>query len=122
MRTTSQKNGEPLFSSHMLDLSEEPIEENLDIKKQVIPEENNVKDEAYNLLLSEISNIKTLIMNLQSAYVVQNKKMEEYCKCKENKLNEQDKDFLEQRSGAARRPGAESLVSLLWTPSVWIWR
>ena len=53
------------------------IEENFDIKKQVIPEENNVKDEAYNLLLSEISNIDTLIMNLPSAYVVQNKKMEE---------------------------------------------
>merc|ERR1711988_81033 len=26
-----QKNGEPLFSSHMLDLSEEPLEENIDI-------------------------------------------------------------------------------------------
>ncbi len=26
-----EKNGEPLFSSHMLDLSEEPLEENLDI-------------------------------------------------------------------------------------------
>ena len=26
-----KKNGEPLFSSHMLDLSEEPLEENIDI-------------------------------------------------------------------------------------------
>mgnify|MGYP001245556399 CR=1 FL=1 len=72
------------------------IEENFDIKKQVIPEENNVKDEAYNLLLSEISNIKTLIMNLQSAYVVQNKKMEEYCKCQENKLNQQETDLISE--------------------------
>ena len=72
------------------------IHRNLDIKKQVIPEENNVKDEAYNLLLSEISNIKTLIMNLQSAYVVQNKKMEEYCKCQENKLNQQETDLISE--------------------------
>ena len=30
------KNGEPLFSSHMLDLSEEPIHENLDICKKYL--------------------------------------------------------------------------------------
>ena len=29
-----KKNGEPLFSSHMLDLSEEPIHENLEICKK----------------------------------------------------------------------------------------
>ena len=86
------------FSILLKDLNNrvKKIEENLDIKKQVIPEENNVKDETYNLLLSEISNIKTLIMNLQSAYVVQNKKMEEYCQCQENKLNEQDEDLVKE--------------------------
>merc|ERR1712038_891985 len=31
-----EKNGEPLFSSHMLDLSEEPIEENLEICKKYL--------------------------------------------------------------------------------------
>jgi fructose-bisphosphate aldolase, class II len=30
------KNGEPLFSSHMLDLSEQPIEENLEISKRYL--------------------------------------------------------------------------------------
>jgi fructose-bisphosphate aldolase class II len=30
------KNGEPLFSSHMLDLSEQPIEENLEISKKYL--------------------------------------------------------------------------------------
>ena len=75
------------------------IEENLDIKKQVIPEENNSKDEnneKYNLLLSEISNIKTMVMNLQAAYVVQNKKVEEYCRCQENKLNKQYEDLIHE--------------------------
>jgi fructose-bisphosphate aldolase class II len=31
-----EKHGEPLFSSHMLDLSEEPLEENLDICKEYL--------------------------------------------------------------------------------------
>ena len=30
------KNGEPLFSSHMLDLSEESIEENMEISKKYL--------------------------------------------------------------------------------------
>ena len=30
------KNGEPLFSSHMLDLSEQPLEENLEISRKVL--------------------------------------------------------------------------------------
>ena len=30
------KNGEPLFSSHMLDLSEEPMEENLEICRKYL--------------------------------------------------------------------------------------
>ena len=30
------KNGKPLFSSHMLDLSEEPIEENIEISKKYL--------------------------------------------------------------------------------------
>ena len=30
------KNGEPLFSSHMLDLSEQPIEENLEISRRTL--------------------------------------------------------------------------------------
>jgi hypothetical protein len=75
------------------------IEQNLDIKKQVIPEETNSKDEnneKYNLLLSEISNIKTMVMNLQAAYVVQNKKMEEYCKCQEDRLNKEDEDLINE--------------------------
>ncbi|EMR01888.1 class II fructose-bisphosphate aldolase [Cesiribacter andamanensis] len=37
-----QKNGRPLFSSHMLDLSEEPIEENLSISKEYFQRMNKL--------------------------------------------------------------------------------
>jgi fructose-bisphosphate aldolase, class II len=37
-----QKNGRPLFSSHMLDLSEEPLEENLSISRQYFERMNKM--------------------------------------------------------------------------------
>jgi len=37
------KNGEPLFSSHMLDLSEQPLEENLEISRKVLSRISKMK-------------------------------------------------------------------------------
>ncbi|MDA9216206.1 hypothetical protein N9O88_00085 [bacterium] len=63
------------------------VEENLNLKTPVIPEENDLHAEKYDLLSLEISNLKKLVMDLQSVYVVQNKKIDEYCDCEKKRTN-----------------------------------
>mgnify|MGYP001311419128 CR=1 FL=1 len=63
------------------------VEENLNLKTPVIPEENDLSAEKYDLLSLEISNLKKLVMDLQSVYVVQSKKIDEYCDCEKKKSN-----------------------------------
>ena len=63
------------------------VEENLNLKTPVIPEENDLHGEKYELLSLEVSNLKKLVMDLQSVYVVQNKKIDEYCNCEKKKSN-----------------------------------
>ena len=60
------------------------VEENLN--SPVIPEENDLYSEKYDLLSVEVSNLKKLIMDLQSVYVVQNKKIDELCVCAKKKI------------------------------------
>ena len=69
------------------------VEENLN--SPVIPEENDLYSEKYDLLSVEVSNLKKLIMDLQSVYVVQNKKIDELCVCAKKKLDG-DTDLIEE--------------------------